>query len=312
MNTEISVSLVIPVFNESQTIDSLIATINKQSLQPNEVILVDGGSTDNTVQLLKKITDTHYRTIEAGRAMPGRGRNIGSKNAQYDWIAYTDAGIELDNDWLQNLVAYAQKAPFPDIVYGNFLPQLNNFFDTCATLAYVTPMQPGRIRYKSVVSCLLKKAVWEKSGGFPDWRAAEDLIFMEKVEKLGYTSVEAPDAKVYWQLRPDIKSTFQKFYSYSIANVLAGRQAYWHYGVAKQYLIVLMFILLGLFHSNYWILGIPIWLIARIAKRIGAHHNEFEKKTLFNPFVFIGVIAITLVIDAATFSGWIRTIFKNP
>lgn len=310
VNGSLPVSLIIPVFNESQTIEKLIATIKNQSFYPEEIILVDGGSTDNTVQLIKLTTekDNRFHLIEAGRAMPGKGRNIGAERAIYSWIAFTDAGIELDKHWMEILVKKAMENEEPDIVYGNYSPQINSFFDKCATIAYVPALHPGKIRTKSIVSCLLKKEVWKKAGGFPDWRATEDLIFMEKAEQLGYKVFFAPGAMVYWQLRPDIGSTYKKFELYSKYNVWAGRQAYWHYGIARQYAMILMTILLSIFLSWYWLLILPLWMIARIAKRILSHRYEFGLKSLFNPGIFFMVMIITLVIDAATFSGWVKAI----
>ena len=49
---DFKISLVIPVFNESKSIASLLQTIESQSRLPDEVIFTDGGSTDNTVKLI--------------------------------------------------------------------------------------------------------------------------------------------------------------------------------------------------------------------------------------------------------------------
>ncbi|MES1198082.1 MAG: glycosyltransferase [Chitinophagaceae bacterium] len=309
-----SVSLIIPIFNESQTIAGLINTIKEQSLQPEEIILVDGGSTDNTIQIAKKLTTgfSSFKIIEVGRAMPGKGRNIGAEYSNKEWIAFTDAGIKLDKYWMENLLKKTKEIPGADIIYGNFSPQINKFFDKCAAISYVTPLQPGKIRTKSIASCLMKKEVWEKTGGFPNWRAAEDLIFIEKAEKSNYKSIEAPEAMVYWELHSDLKSTYQKFELYSIYNVWAEKQANWHYGVARQYGVMLIFLLLGLFHSWYWLLLLPTWIVTRIAKRIWSHRYEFGIKLLFNPAIFFMVMIITLVIDAATFTGWIKAAMTRP
>lgn len=315
MATPLLVSLVIPIYNESQSISLLIQTIKEQIRVPDEVIFVDGGSTDDTVTLVKKsITDTpSFRIIETERAMPGKGRNIGVANAVNEWIAFTDAGIKLDKYWLGDLVKKAEENPEASIIYGNYAPQVDNFFAKCSAITFVPPEKPGSIRGKSIVSCLLKKEVWEKAGGFPDWRATEDLVFMEKAEQLGYQLAFAPNAKVYWELRPNLLSAFKKFEIYSKYNVWAGRQAYWHYGVARQYVLLLLIVLLGIFHNNYWFLLLPLWIIARVEKRIYMHRHEFGIKELFNPFTFLGVMLGTLTMDMGTFSGWIKAIFlKSP
>jgi len=307
------VSLIIPVYNESNSIEDLLATIHHQTLFPAQIILVDGGSTDDTVKKVKALTiaDARYKVIEAGRAMPGEGRNLGAAAATTEWIAFTDAGIKLEKTWMEELVKKVYAYPDAAIIYGNYSPQQNSFFDKCATICYVPPKKVGAIRGQSIVSCLLKKEVWQQAGGFPGWRAAEDLIFMENVTKLNYTIQTAPAAFAYWQLQPNIAATFKKFDLYSKYNVWANRQAYWHYGIARQYLIVIAFILAAIFHHWAWLIGIPVWLLARAGKRIFNHRNEFGIATLFNPLVIALVIVITLVIDFATFSGWLKAIFHK-
>lgn len=314
MEMVIRISLVIPVFNEGNSITQLLQSINEQTVLPDEIIFVDGGSSDYTVPFLKNYisTKSRFRVIEAGRAMPGKGRNIGVENATFEWIAFTDAGIKLDKKWLENLVKTVRDNPGTAIVYGNYSPVTDSFFNKCAAIAYVPPQQENNIRGKFIASSLFKKEVCEKVGGFPDWRAAEDLIFMENVEHSGYMIKYTVNAMVYWQLRPTIKATFQKFDMYSMYNVWAGQQKNWHYGVAKQYGLLFLFFLLGFFHSGFWFLLIPLWILARVIKRIWSHRFEFGTKLLFNPAVLLMVMYITLIIDSATFTGWIKAALRKP
>lgn len=310
MSAAIKISLVIPVFNEHSSVQALVDTINAQTRLPDEVIFVDGGSVDDTPALLRTLTmqDQRYRVIEAGRAMPGKGRNIGAAAAVNEWIAFTDAGIILDKNWLRELEDTALAQPSVAVVYGNFAPRINRRFDKCAAITYVPGQSPGKIRGRSIASCMLLKSVWEKTGGFPDWRAAEDLAFMEKLDKAGCISSDAPNAKVYWELRPDLASTYRKFKLYSTYNVWAGRQADWHYGVARQYLVASLFLLLAVLHHWIWILLIPAWYAARVAKRVLIHRNEFGFKPLIVPADFFTILLLTIVIDLATFSGWIKAL----
>lgn len=135
---------------------------------------------------------------------------------------------------------------------------------------------------------------------------------MEKAEALGYATTTAPGALASWELRQDIASTFKKFDLYSRYNVWAGRQVYWHYGVARQYAVVLAVTALGIFHHWLWLLLLPVWLLARAAKRVYLHRYQFGLAILFNPAVMGMVILLTLVIDTATFTGWIKAIFSKP
>lgn len=302
----LKVSLVIPLKNESGSLDELIVSITKQSFQPDEIILVDGGSTDNTVEITEQLTrkNQKIKLIQTTQASPGKGRNIGIENAENEWIALTDAGIKLEKDWLKNLVQEVENNPDLDVVYGNYSPIINSFFDQCAAICYVPRLSKNSIRGKSVATILLKKKVWQEVGGFPDLRAAEDLMFLEAVNNRNFQTASAPDAMVFWQLRPDLPSTFEKFIVYSKHNVLVGRAWDWHYGVARQYLIALLFVILAFVNSWWWLIMVFLWLAARVAKRILSHRFEYGLKPLLNPVYFVGITFTILIVDLATFIGW--------
>ncbi len=307
------ISLIIPILNEESSIKLLISGIQSQTRMPNEVIFVDGGSTDKTIEMIDQavLKNPIFKIIKTSKSSPGKGRNIGIENARNEWIALTDAGIEIDKDWLKNLVSEQENNSEADLIYGNFSPITNTFFEKCAALSYVMPLRNNAIRGKSVASLLLRKKVWEKVNGFPDLRASEDLMFMEAVEKAGFKICFAPKAMVYWQLRPNLYTTIKKFILYSKYNVWAGRTWDWHYGVAKQYLLALLFISLALMSSWWWAFMVIVQIIARTVKRIFNHRREFGIMPLLNPIYFFTVMFIIFMIDLATFIGWGQAIFSK-
>jgi glycosyltransferase involved in cell wall biosynthesis len=309
------ISLVIPVRDEAGSIHELLESIAAQTLAPDEIVFVDGGSKDATVAMLKQassqqpgLAESRIRLIEAGEATPGRGRNIGIAAARFDWVALTDAGIRLEEQWLERLAAVVLNDESTDVVYGNFEPVTETFFERCASLTYV-PVKAKRegifARGPSIVSSLIRRDVWRQVGGFPDLRAAEDLIFMERIEKLGFCTRWAPTATIWWRLRPDLGSTFRKFVSYSKHNVWAGRQRFWHYGIARQYALATPFVLLGVFQSPWWFAVPILGLCARTAKSIWQRREGRGLVWMLNPAQYLLVALLILTIDAATFAGWL-------
>src|SRR6266852_107843 len=109
----IRVSLVVPVHDEAPRIDQLLESIAAQRRQPDEIVIVDGGSRDGTVECLRRAraSNPKVRVIEAGKASPGLGRNIGIANSCCEWIALTDAGARLDPNWLDRLIEVAVSQP---------------------------------------------------------------------------------------------------------------------------------------------------------------------------------------------------------
>ena len=312
------VSVVIPVRNEVGSLPELIASLQSQTFPPAEVVIVDGGSTDETVAQARRLTadDHRFRVLEAGKATPGRGRNIGIAAARNDWIALSDAGNRLEPQWLERLIAVVQRDPAVEFVYGNFEPIVDSFFTRCASLAYIPPKQArpgGLIRVPFIASSLVRREAWRLVGGFPDLRAAEDLMFIEMIEQQGCKIGWAPQATVWWHTQPTLRRTYKRFALYSRYNVWAGRQRFWHYGIARQYLLVLIFLVLALVHSPWWLGIIALGLAARVAKSIWGRRREGPGLGwLFNPFQFLGVAVIILTVDLATFVGWAQALLQRP
>jgi glycosyltransferase involved in cell wall biosynthesis len=306
------VSLVVPVKNEADSIECLMASVAGQTRRPDEMIVVDGGSEDGTAEIAEEwmkrrsLSDLR-RVVRVDDATPGKGRNIGVANARYEWIAFTDAGIRLEQRWLERLIEVAERDNQIDVVYGSYEPAPETFFERCAALAYVAPkrLRAGRrMRGPAIPSSLIRREVWEGVGGFPDLRAAEDLIFMEAVERKGYKIGWAPQAVVWWRMPPTFGSVFRRFALYSLHNVRVGRQYDWHYGVARQYAVWIAFLILGFVLSGWFWPATLIGYGARVAKGVWARREGRGLLWAMNPAQFAMVAAILLTIDAAMFAGW--------
>lgn len=302
------VTLVIPVRDEQETVEALVASIGRQTRGPAEVIFVDGGSSDDTVARLRVEAqrNARYRVVEAGPATPGRGRNVGVAAARHEWVAMTDAGITLDESWLEELWKAHEGRPAAEVVYGNFEFYLRNLFDECAAVAYAehkrqTPV--GRCRGPAIKSCMVHQRAFHALGGFLDSRSGEDEVFMRAVESQGIEIAWAPRATVRWELRPDLLSTLERFRSYSFHYVVAGEQQHWHVPLARSYVPVLAGLVLSLW-SKRW-LALPAATIGgRVAARVRRHREDMPFLSPPDP-VRLGLIACILVAtDAATAVGW--------
>src|SRR5262245_19169049 len=312
----VKVSLVAPVKNEADSIECLMSSVAGQTRRPDEMIIVDGGSDDGTPEIVEEWVKRHSlsdwgRVVRVGDATPGKGRNIGVASAKYSWIAFTDAGIRVERSWLERLIEVAERDNHIDVVYGSYEPATNTLFESCAALAYVAPKQlrAGRwMRGPVIPSSLIRRGVWEGVGGFPDLRAAEDLIFMEAIEQKGYKVAWAPQAVVWWRMPPTLRDTFRRFTLYSMHNVRIGRQYDWHYGVARQYVAWIIFAILAFAWSSWFRIAPVIGYGARVAKGIWARREGRRWLWALNPIQFALVAAILLTVDAAMFAGWWKAI----
>ena len=303
------VTLVIPLRDEAATLLPFLVAVESQTITPRQIIFVDAGSHDGTVGLLQAWIAGHpgSRLILTAGALPGEARNRGIESASTEWIALLDAGTVPESTWFEALIGPLLEQPSLDVVYGNYEPIVENWFEHCASLAYVPPKierPEGLIRGPSVASCLVRRSTWVSVGGFPAGRAGEDLIFIERLVTAGAVTGWVPTATVWWRLRPDLRSTYQRFRIYSAHNVRAGLERFWHYGILRQYLIYGLLLLLALLLDPRWGLGIVGLFGLRAGKRIWRRR---EGSSAWSEWRWVpGVALLLLTIDLATFHGWIE------
>lgn len=98
-------SLVATVKNEARGIADFLASVERQSLKPDEVVLVDGGSTDGTAQLIAGHRGSlPIRLYERPGANIAEGRNAAMRAARNELLVLTDAGCALHPDFCRNLI----------------------------------------------------------------------------------------------------------------------------------------------------------------------------------------------------------------
>lgn len=303
------VSLVVPVRDEQQTLDALMSSVDALTRQPAEVIVVDGGSTDRTVQLIeeKARQDPRYTLIRAdGPATPGRGRNIGVAAARHEWVAMTDAGIRIEPTWLEALWEAHLRHPEAQVVYGNFEFEDPSFFEECAIVIYGAPKRAtpaGPLRGPTTVSLMVSQQAFGAVGGFPDLRAGEDGVFLQAVDDRGIEVAWAPDATVRWRIRPDLRSTFERFRLYSYTYVLAGREDAWHRRLALSSVPVVAGTVLAVLGSKRWLVLPAATITGRVAVRLARHRGDALRG---RPGAgrLVGACLLLVVSDAATALGW--------
>lgn len=102
------VSVIIPSFNAENYIEECVDSVLGQSLKDFELIVVDDGSTDGTVNLVKSIQDQRLSLIEATHVNAGRARNLGMAKATGKYLYFLDADDYIAADCLLKLTNCAE------------------------------------------------------------------------------------------------------------------------------------------------------------------------------------------------------------
>lgn len=310
------VSVIIPARNEQDSISSLIEGLLKQTRPPEEIVICDNGSTDQTASIIESYAaeGAPVRLLRERAGLPGRGRNVAASHASHDWLAFIDAGISPAPDWLAELTARAESARGVEVIYGAWEPITDNFFKECAAIAYVPPpveIEGVQMRPRSITSSLMRREVWQRVGGFPEHlRSAEDLLFMNEVERTGARTVYAPRALVRWDIQPTLWRTFRRFVAYSRHNIRAGLWRDWQRAIMRRYGLLLCAALPALFLGWRWMPAVvALWLLMLLARGVVALRRQrqaFPAGLTRNLLRLLVLVPLIAVLDAAAIVGTIN------
>ena len=169
-------SVVIPLYNKASYIEKTVASVLAQTWPDFELIVVNDGSTDGSVERLSGCTDSRLNVINQANAGVSVARNTGAKHARFNHIAFLDA----DDWWHPHFLEEMNRliTGFPDAgLYGCGYYIVKNGLHTPAQVGVPAGFSAGYIDYFSVyartfwvpVNCsfvVVKKPVFMQLGGF--------------------------------------------------------------------------------------------------------------------------------------------------
>ncbi|MFN2291289.1 MAG: glycosyltransferase [Anaerolineae bacterium] len=270
------ISVVATVLNEGQAIERLLRSLAAQTRVPDEVIIVDGGSTDGTLDSLQAWTESEelpLRVLVEAGANISRGRNVAIAEATRSVIAATDAGVRLEDGWVEALAAPFEAEGtdhFVAVVAGWFEADPQSLFETAmgaTVLPSIQEIKPEQF-LPSSRSVAFRRAAWEAIGGYPEWLDyCEDLVFDLRLREFYGPATFAPQAKVHFRPRGSLWAFFKQYYRYARGD---GKADLWRQRHAIRYLTYLvagpLLVVLALLHSPWWWLGLAVGVAAYTAQ----------------------------------------------
>ncbi len=257
------VSVIITVLNEAESLPALFDSLAGQTRPPDEVVVVDGGSVDGTLALLRA-EQARARFPLTILEQPGvnisQGRNVAIAAAQGDVIAATDAGVRLTPTWLERLVAPFEKpvSAEANVVAGFFRPDPHTLFEVAmgaTVLPELRDVDPERF-LPSSRSVAFRRRAAELVGGYPEWLDyCEDLILDLRLQRRFGPFIFAPGALVYFRPRRNLWAFIKQYYRYARGD---GKANLWRRRHLVRYLTYLVAVpaigVLGWRRRRWWAL----------------------------------------------------------
>ncbi|OGH12549.1 MAG: hypothetical protein A2857_01180 [Candidatus Levybacteria bacterium RIFCSPHIGHO2_01_FULL_36_15] len=319
---EMTASLIITVLNEGKTIIQFLNSVAYQSKQVKEMIIVDGGSTDDTLsaisnfsgqksQLSSKKTANLITNIKLIIKKGNRsvGRNEAIKNAAGDIIVCSDAGCILDNDWFKNIIK-----PFRDkkvdVVAGYYKGEAETVFQKCL-IPYVLVM-PDRVNSDTFLpatrSMAFKKSIWKKIGGFDERLSHnEDYAFAKRLKIINVKIVFTKDAIVNWIPRRTLKKAFNMFFRFAYGDAEARIFRFKVILIFLRYLTGLVLLASVLFFKSLFLFAAVFFLI--LMYFIWAIIKNYIYVKNLRAFFYLPLIQITS--DIAVLLGTLAGLIKR-
>ena len=189
------ISVVMPAFNSSNFIAKAIESILSQTFQDFELILVDDGSTDNTLKIMTHYSqqDNRIQIIQSKHMGCSGARNLGINQSKFPWIAVMDADdIALPKRFAKQIEAANAN---PEVVaWGTYVHHVN-LKDEVLSLQkhgvlteeeFYDHMKRGDVPFVMHPTSLIKKEILLRVGGYdPKFSYAEDFELFDRLSDHG-------------------------------------------------------------------------------------------------------------------------------
>jgi rhamnosyltransferase len=193
------ITIIMRSFNEAWALRDTLPALREQAYRNWELIVIDSGSTDGSVELIRAARPTHFIQILPHEYQPSRVINHGMSLAQTDVAIFLNAdATPQGSNWLRPL-ALALQNPRTAAAFGRQIPRR----DCAAVFAHDYDRCFGEKResahwdhFFSMVSSGLRKDIWSRRGFLETMQYSEDDEYTRWCRAQGYDVVYCPDSVV--------------------------------------------------------------------------------------------------------------------
>lgn len=204
------ISIIIPTLNAEHEIEALLIALDRQSIQPNEILVVDSASEDNTIELVQKHKRVRLLEIDRQDFNHGTTRDMALNESSGDFVCFlTQDAVPVSDDYLKRLVAPMVEDSNIALVSGRQLPKADarrfeqlvryfNYPDSPSVRSKGDLEKLGIKTFFASDACsAYRRTAYLECGGFDHVNTNEDMLMAAKFIASGMKVAYEPRAEVY-------------------------------------------------------------------------------------------------------------------
>ena len=205
------ISVIIPFYNGASFLREAIESVLSQEYSNIQIIAVDDGSTDQSVEQILSINDSRIKIIKQQNAGAAEARNTGVQAASGDYLCFLDADDVWDKNKLKLQIQALEENEGVNMIFG----QVKEFNDASVlkNISFI-PEEKTFVGY-SPIALLISKSDFNKVGAFQGkYKVAEFIDWYDRAKQLGLKEIVLPQIVAYRRIhsgnvdrlhRPDVK-----------------------------------------------------------------------------------------------------------
>jgi len=211
----VTVSIVIRTKNEEAFLPQTLEAIYTQQFSDFEVIVVDSGSTDSTLDIVREFGGITLIKIPPDQFTYGRALNIGIRESTQKILVFLSAhAIPAGPGWLSNLLRHFDD-PRVAAVYGRQLPHQNAYPPVKVQYLSCYKAKPrvhisADDHFFSNANAAVKRSLWEQIPFDEEIPYAEDQLWAKKILALGYRIIYEPEAAVFHSHNESLRRVYER------------------------------------------------------------------------------------------------------
>lgn len=223
------ISLVILTLDAGEEIGNLLKRLLAQTVVPNEILVVDSASTDNTVSIAKEYPGVRVLSIERKDFNHGLTRDMALREATGDIVCFmTQDAVPANDKFVENLIAPILSDGEIAISSGRQLPKADarrfeqlvrafNYTDVSYVRSKADVSKLGIKTYFATDVCAAyRRSQYLELGGFGKTNMSEDMLMAAKAINAGYKVAYAANAEVYHSHNLTLKEQYRRNYAIGV------------------------------------------------------------------------------------------------